>query len=206
MSTNIKCYLLEPVDKFRRWLRRYSSGNPCPNMPGEYSYHNAQYYLDEYTGGKAEVFYATSTDRFPRDDQRWPSKCGCGYKFTDQDEWQVFHRSLWKRSDTGEQTSIEEAPPGAIWDATWFHDSPSWCGPDGRSLVVKLPGGHDWHIDSRASNCTLKDDSVHKCWVRHGVPPNITVDKDGHTCAAGGGSILLEDWHGFLRGGELVQC
>jgi len=56
-------------------------------------------------------------------------------------------------------------------------------------------------IDSRASNCTLPDDNVHKCWVRHGEAPNFTVDKNGATCAAGAGSIQTSNWHGFLRNG-----
>jgi hypothetical protein len=36
---------------------------------------------------------------------------------------------------------------------------PTGCGhmigPDHRSLVVKCPDGHDWMIESRASNCTI---------------------------------------------------
>lgn len=53
------------------------------------------------------------------------------------------------------------------------------------------PDGHHWYIDNRASNCTKKDDDVHRCWVRHGRPEDGTlhVDKSGNTCAAGAGSI-----------------
>lgn len=74
----------------------------------------------------------------------------------------------------------------------------------GPQLTVILPGGHPWNIDGRASNCTLPEDFEHRCWVRHGEPPAITVDKDGLTCAAGAGSIQVDGWHGFLRNGELV--
>jgi len=63
-------------------------------------------------------------------------------------------------------------------------------------------------IDGPANNCTRKDDpgqKHHHCWVRHGVPPSITVDKNGPTCEAGAGSILTKNWHGFLRNGMLVE-
>jgi hypothetical protein len=71
-------------------------------------------------------------------------------------------------------------------------------------LYVVLPNGHWWDIDGRASNCTLPTDKAHRCWVRHGVPPHITVDKNGLTCSAGAGSILSDGYHGFLREGRLV--
>ena len=94
-----------------------------------------------------------------------------------------------------------------MYFATWFDFLPKeQLGPDGKYLIVKLPNGSIWTVDGRASNCTMSEDTKHKCWVRHGVPPNITVDKNGLTCAAGAGSILAGGWHGFLRNGELIQC
>src|ERR1051326_3854087 len=90
---------------------------------------------------------------------------------------------LFRRTDTGELMRLGNAPVGAMWYADWMigrvKDDPGWRwwrGPDGRCLVVRLPGGHDWLVDGRCSNCTLPEDNVHKCWVRHGVPPNVTVD------------------------------
>jgi hypothetical protein len=80
-------------------------------------------------------------------------------------------------------------------------DSARWHGPDGKFLIAVCPGGHHWHIDGKASNCTKPSDEVHKCWIRHGEPPNLTVDKNGDTCAAGAGSIQTPNWHGFLRNG-----
>lgn len=113
----------------------------------------------------------------------------------------------YRRADTGEIFAcLAAVPPGGMWDADWMHDC---IGPntDGRVLVVKLPNGNDWIIDSRASNCTLPNDDNHRWWVRHGEPPNITVDKlGGPTCAAGAGSILSGNYHGFLRNGELVPA
>lgn len=117
----------------------------------------------------------------------------------------------YRRPDTGEIFDhLSAVPPGGMWDADWFHDyhgGPMLGGPntDGRILVVRLPNGNDWIIDSRANNCTLPADDNHRCWVRHGEPPNITVDKNGLTCAAGAGSIQSGNYHGFLRNGELVE-
>lgn len=81
---------------------------------------------------------------------------------------------------------------------------PSHLFQDGPQLVVILPGGYPWNIDSRASNCGKPYDYRHRCWRRHGEPPDITVDKSGRTCAAGAGSIAVPGWHGFLRDGMLV--
>lgn len=115
----------------------------------------------------------------------------------------------WQRMDTGELTTLKDAPPGAMWNAEWLQGFPGWCGDDGLALIVKLPNGNDWHIDGVANNCPDKEDSNaggHKCWVRHGTAPNITVDKNGNTCNAGGGSISSGSYHGFLRNGEFVDC
>lgn len=120
---------------------------------------------------------------------------------------------LWRRTDTGAISGLRDMEPGAMWDAHWMHGATKT--PDGRYLVVRLPNGSDWAIDSRASNCTKPDDDEHDCWCRHGDPPNVTVDKQPapgrSTCEAGGGSIWVgqgtdSEWHGFLRSGELVKC
>jgi len=86
-----------------------------------------------------------------------------------------------------------------------------WDNCTGKHLIIRVPDGdreegHPWNIDSRASNCTRKDDRTHRCWVRHGEPPHIHVDKNGNTCSAGAGSIQTDKWHGFLHNGELVKC
>jgi hypothetical protein len=104
----------------------------------------------------------------------------------------------------GKIINISDLPPGAMWYADWY----SRKGPDGHHLIVKTPGG-DWHVDGRANNCTRGDDNKHYCWVRHGVPPLITVDKNGDTCGCGasiGQGPGYRDYHGWLRGGELVPC
>jgi hypothetical protein len=72
-------------------------------------------------------------------------------------------------------------------------------------LICVLPDRQEWDMDARADNCTMKYDNQHRCWIRHGVPPLITVDKRGLSCHAGGGSILGRGYHGFLVGGELTD-
>lgn len=92
----------------------------------------------------------------------------------------------------------------------------NWNNDDGFHLKVMLPGpanpdgtisfGHVWDIDSRCSNCGSPDDRLHRCWVREGTPPNVTISKNGNTCSAGAGSVKVEWWHGFLRNGVLEEC
>lgn len=119
----------------------------------------------------------------------------------------IAHDPIYQRSDTGEETTLHDAPVGAIWENTWYEERAfeQWCGPDGKSFTCRTPAG-DWCIDSRASNCDKKDDNVHKCWCRHGEAPNLTVNKVGNTCNAGAGSIAIGNYHGFLRNGELTNC
>jgi len=123
--------------------------------------------------------------------------------------------SFWQRLDSGEiKRRISDFGVGAMWFATWYRREPTPAGEVARfgwdwdnqyeaPLFVRTPGG-DWNIDSRANNCTLKNDRLHRCWIRHGVPPNVTVDKAGKTCSAGAGSIQAGTYHGFLKNGQLT--
>jgi hypothetical protein len=82
---------------------------------------------------------------------------------------------------------------------------------DDRVLIVRLPDGHDWVIDSRCNNCDMPLDDEHWCWNRSGRPEDGTLDvqrsKPGQTsCHVGAGSIQTGRWHGFLHGGRLVNC
>lgn len=210
--SGIKCYFLQPTNRAKRFFRRFRSrsqedlAQTCPH-----GYHDATVFLDEapvIEDDKGCWRAESDPGAFPGD-PRWPSACACGYRFGNEDEFQIFvDRIYWhtmvERPDLPEFMTLREATPGAIWDATWLHNHSGWCGPDGKSLICICPGGHQWHIDGRASNCTKPDDNVHKCWVRHGEPPHLTVDKSGNTCDAGGGSIQARNWHGYLRSGELV--
>jgi hypothetical protein len=227
----IKCFLLEPTGKVERRLRRYVSsmeeGTKCPGNSSAYSYHNASaealYDIVEADGPDdiGRNLNAESAQAF----SGWPTKCAaCDYHFLTIDEWQVSTDHIFKRADTGEEFTLRSAPPGAMWDAYWFakYDG-DWVGPDGKSITVRCPNGVEWNIDSRARNCDspcencgvayrdhnyekcpgYKDAKPHKCWIRSGDPPMLTVSKDGApTCGAGAGSIQAGDYHGFLRNGE----
>lgn len=204
---SVKCFMVTETDRFRASLRRYvySSNGKCP---GPSTYHNAdgpevgviarERNSDGYwTRGQIE-----KDNTPPRDDPRWPKKCdSCEYAFTDADEFQLFTDHIYV-DEAGKEHSLRSPTPGMMWDATW---APAcWKGPDGMSLNVVCPNGHQWCVDSQCSNCTAKDDVgpygvAHRCWTRTGTPPLIQVGKQfGKTCAAGGGSIQAGDYHGFL--------
>ena len=217
---SIKVFWLEPTDRVRLSLRRFKhqqydeSGKVIPGpwqCPLPEGYHNAVVPVGEapvryaQLGSGRRHFGHFGTEEY-HGDPRWPSRCSCGYMFADDDERQVFQRTLYYRVDAGEEMTLADAPTGAMWDAWWYEES--WRGSDGLHLMVKLPTGHEWCVDSQASNCTKPGDEVHKCWVRHGDPKtgNVHVDKNGNTCQAGAGSIAVPGYHGFLHNGFLTDC
>jgi hypothetical protein len=220
----IPCFLLTPVAKIRVWARRYNSGTPncCSLSPGEYSYHQNMNLIGDFdyphVWGKSEDWIDfTETIRPPAGDPIWPTHCKCGAPITDdlrgcERGGQMFTHRLHSRSDGGPLTTLYDAPTGALWYAWWLdHRTDNsglygwdWDNQTEPPLMCRTPSGSDWCIDGRASNCTMKEERTHRCWVRHGVPPNIHVDKNGHTCQAGAGSIVSGNWHGFLHNGQLV--
>lgn len=222
MGSRIKCFMLEETDLVQQALRRYTDGGGECAHSSNWGYHQSIVQLDqvrvpEMPKDEYHVFEINTSivkdgciGPVSADDPRWPTHCLCGFKFEDAVKKQYFPRKLYRRQDNGALITLREAPPGAMWYADWLSDNDSYRGPDGRTLMVKLPNGSDWCIDSRANNCTLPQDTVHKCWVRHGVPPMVHVDKNGNTCAAGAGSIASgsgnKHYHGFLHNGELVEC
>lgn len=209
----IKCFMITPSGEAAVSLRRWNrEDTPCPATG--WSYHNAHTPIGrcrnwKQTRGEAQRgwFYANDAPKdVPDDDPRWPVACACGYVFTEDDVRQVFTDRIYLGPD-GAEHSIRAPSPGAMWFAEWLEDLEGggawWKGPDGRILICQTPGGQ-WMIDSRASNCTMPTDNEHRCWVRHGTPPELTVDKNGKTCAAGAGSILCGSYHGFLQNGYLT--
>jgi hypothetical protein len=230
------CFLLEETDTVRLSLRRFCFGryddpeladhapehsNACP-AASPTSDHGYRHGCDTYPGGpewgvvvgEAPAIFSERGTLGVRPetfdgDERWPTSCSaCGNPMPDNAMRRVNQELVYLRSDTGERTTIRSAPDGALWYADWFTVD-RWKGPDGRTLVAKCPGGHDWIIDSVASNCTLPDDVTHRCWMRHGTPPQISVDKHpeppfDHTCAAGAGSIQAGDYHGFITNGAFT--
>lgn len=204
----IKCFFLEPTDQVQLSLRRYTEPG-CHGPGNRMDGHEAIVVLGDApvlwgAQGDGRTFLGIRPEVVAGDDPRWPAKCDfCAHCFVGF----PFHAQLnqdlyYRRTDTGERMLLDDAPVGAQWYADYYPER--WRGPDGHSLVCRVPGKHDWIVDCVASNCTKPDDAEHRCWVRHGIPPNVTADKDGNTCSAGAGSILVPGWHGYLRAGELV--
>lgn len=119
-------------------------------------------------------------------------------------------KRIYRNLDTGEEAT--ELPPGALY-ATPRRSNPSHT-PDGLSVVCIVPYERDkcsnktveWYIDGRANNCDRPNEE-HLCWVRHGtVGEKLHVDKNGRTCGAGAGSIMVPGFHGFLHNGVLREC
>lgn len=199
----IKVFFCDETDKVELRLRRFEDG-ACDGR----GYHNAHSETVAWdTVPPREYVGPYRTEDFADTDPRWPAKCDhCDHRFTPAAEKQVWADRILRRADTGEEFRSRERPVGSVIDAWW--GSLRRRGPDGRCLSVMLPGNHDWMIDSRASNCTMPEEHTHRCWVRHGSPEegNLHVDKNGHTCAAGAGSIAIPGFHGFLHKGELYDC
>lgn len=199
MTDAIKVFFAAPSNSFRQSLRRMGKGR-CSAVSARWSFCFGVAVLGivdaaaQPTGGHVA---------WPADDPRWPKACEqCGAAFGEADDRLVDYNRLYCVDD-GREFILSEAPIGACWDCDWYHDYRT--GPDGRSLVVRCPDGHDWFIDGRAKNCGSPSDDVHRCWVRHGRPEDGTlhVDKNGNTCSAGAGSIDTGKWHGFLHHGHL---
>jgi hypothetical protein len=243
MLMGVKVFWLEPTDLERVTLRRYRSSSfaapdgsvvtraGCPLPQG---YHDRSVIIidqrpcEDHSIADPDYLQEQGVFSAPtKDDPRWPTHCDCGYAFAPDDPWQVFPEQLFRGAPDGLLYTLRAAPPGAMWDATWLKDTEWAVGPDGISLHVRLPNGHDWCVDQEASNCTrtqwlpgtyVGGDGVerhaekmwkgrtHYCWIRHGDPRtgNVHVDKDGDTCAAGAGSIQSGNYHGFLHNGELT--
>lgn len=116
------------------------------------------------------------------------------------------------RMPDGSEMASEELPPGAMYDGEHLHEM--YPMSDGISLVVVLPNGYHWHVDSRANNCTLPDDEEHTCWVRRGDPRkgmcHVERQPGDFTCSAGHNSIACfqpgtkHHYHGHLKMGVLT--
>lgn len=142
--------------------------------------------------------YGGSNELYPA--EMWPQKCDhCGADLPADTEFQVFNKRLYN-SPSG------HPEPGDLYWITWYPENMHWDNHVGPHLCAVLPNGREWVIDSRASNCTMPGDRTHRCWVRHGDPETgqVHVDKNGHTCNAGAGSIASGDYHGFLHNGQFT--
>lgn len=113
----------------------------------------------------------------------------------------------YRRLDTGEEMCGTQ--PGAMFYYEDVFDPPytfSNNTEDGKHLVVVLPDGHWWHVDSTPSNGGR--------WTRSGTPPIITAtpsiltykpvwEMDGETWKVVSNE---ESYHGFLTNGFLESC
>lgn len=211
----IKVFLISPIDLYLPSLRRYSA-NGSSSRCVDGNYHDAQLECPElqctlYQLPDSDDSYG---DVFSHSYPSWPTRCAkCDYVFEDGDEWQFRPDRVHLTVGSAINYTLPKAPPGAMYYATWYEDrnlpDHTWVSPhDKRALMVVLPGVHHWHVDGTSNNCTLPGDPVHKCWVRSGSVDQATVhvDKNGNTCSAGAGSIVVPGWHGFLHNGYLTEC
>lgn len=197
---------MSPAPFVLRALRRYRSaeGRECS---GRMSYHDASNPIETLAWPvPKESEEEIDSSLIGHGDPRWPKNCSCGYEFKESDEWQVYDNRLYSGHPSGELKTLRDAPPGAMWTCYWLEPQwSSWTNLPGPPLYVKLPNGQDFDTDGRAANCSMPEEKTHRCWVKHGTPPLVTLDKNGNTCSAGAGSIASNGWHGYLRNGELVE-
>lgn len=204
----IRCFLVEPANEAR--IVAHATWGTCPFNPGQphfgraVAFHGTQKQVDEIWEQNHKRLWSADTS----------FTCVCHSSGTRRSPESVGKETSWQSIETMEvKENIEDFGPGAMWRTPWFAVETM---PDGRirygmdwsnqfepPLHVMTPGG-EWCIDARASNCGKPNDTVHRCWCRHGDVPNITVDKRGATCKAGQGSIRLGAYHGFLRDGYLA--
>jgi len=184
--SEIRCFWTKPTGEEALSLRRYCSGSKCS---GEAGYHDASVPIGSAPESDEPI---NSGKGAFANDARWPTHCSCGYAFVDADNWQVFRTNIY-RADDGREWSLRDLPPGAMYDATWYHGMPDMVGPDGIALIVMLPGGgyNYWHVDGQANN-----NPALQGWTRSGTVPNVTANP----------SILTPRYHGWLRDGVLVEC
>lgn len=179
-------------------------------MPGEWSYHRAESAtIDVIEDPQDQATGCWTMERrelalFPRADARWPRNCACGYAFVDSDEWCVSIDHIYI-DDNGGEHSLHDNIPGMMWECDWYfdpnrdmHELPERLararqGKDMLSarylekhasirapLVVVLPSGEHWCIDSKADNGPG--------WTCEGTPPLLVCTP----------SIQSQRYHGFL--------
>lgn len=181
-----ECFIIVPTGTDRLSLRRYADCKGTEHGPN--GYHNAfQFWRLAPTSNQPIPHPSHELDL-------WPHRCECGYIFQQDDNWQVFADSIYKREDgVPGEVILREAPVGAMWDAFWHHD---WRhGDDGKSWMVKLPDGGEWFIDGPAASQPVDS----KGWTRTGTAPKLTVQPSCQHLGAGG-------WHGFLTDGFLTDA
>jgi hypothetical protein len=200
VPSKIICFWLVPTDEYAVALRRYRSSSdghcsqvivPYPgHTPTVRGYHSHEMKIERRPRRDEWHHVNNAVSAEMKLDPRWPKACGCGYAFAADDAWQLNEHQLYRRSDSGELTTIADAPAGAMYDAHWYKHPSDRAKLDGLNLVVKTPEG-DWHIDGPSNNGNG--------WTRTGVPPNITCSPS----IGIGGVNKPQRMHGWLRNGVL---
>lgn len=206
---DVVCKEVHPCEDCPEGHPSFTYKGSCPNSygMGKPGSHNAAVNLEDRPGTGEAPSFGSEKD-YP--EERWPTACkDCGAPApTDPkkptavgQEGIYYHRfvSVTKLYDS----PSGEPERGDVYVMDYHHpgECPFWDNCDGHHFWAILPNGHTWDIDSRANNCTMPDERTHRCWVRVGSleEGNLHVDKNGHTCAAGAGSIAVPGWHGFLH-------
>lgn len=179
-----KCFVAQPSPFVRRSLRRYQTG-PC--AASGISYHNAEVVVDAQYEAPPGAEGGSLRDKAP-DHPAWPKVCACGYRFDEQDHWQVNVERLYAGSLDGRLYTLKTLPPGAMWRPTWLEDREIYCGPDGGAWCLKLPGGGEWLVYGPTA------EGEH--WQITGQPPLIDV----HPSINQPGS-----YHGHVKAGVLSE-
>jgi len=219
----IKCFMVRYSGRGRRYLRRYQRySEDRPKCPGPWGYHNADSPTIDVVDDPRDAdgcwtLMHRRPELFPRDDPRWPVACTCGFAFSPDDEWQINVEHVYVDDQGGEHT-LHDNTPGMMWECDWYFDpvremrllpqriANAQQGKDMLSLryltqhaakraplVVCLPTGEHWCIDSKSKNGPG--------WTCEGEPPDLICTP----------SIQSARWHGFLgsngaRPGELRPC
>ena len=197
MPSRVRCFLLTPTEHVSVSLRRYAidAVSPCtrrePRYPGgdlvSYTVHDVETEIAREVGTLDEALEGDHARRtVAKEDPRWPTRCSCGFEFRTDDPRQECRSRMYARSDTGELTTVDAAPAGALYDARFLHHTEYQRNGE-MSLICKTPGG-EWYVDGPAANGPG--------WSRTGTPPDITV-----TPSIGIGNP--QRMHGWLRDGWL---
>lgn len=214
-SYPLACVWLKRLGRERQLLRRYSEDKTC----NDGGYCQAVYWVGDFSSRLKPELEGDSTGHLDHADDRWPTHCDTCHQLLADAYWQLNRVRLYSYNGPyGKlQVTINNCPPGSLYHARWLAGCAWATGPDGLALMAVCPNGSTWNVDGQASNCTLdqyvpvpgkpgwrKFVRTHYCWVRHGdprKPSTLHVDKVGVTCAAGAGSIVAGNYHGFLHNG-----
>lgn len=214
------CFWLEPAGRVALGLRRYAYSGTSGSSIYDCAAGNHDAFawrgltaperLTEHDGH----WHSAEPEPVDHADPAWPRQCqrGCGYAFAEEDRWQEWAETLYRRADgrgvvilhtgIGTPPGCAVAGPGALWDGWWL--PAAWKGADGIGLLCRCPDparpaeprAHDWIVDGPATGGGR--------WTRTGDPrdpPSLTV----HPSIAAGDPAEPGYYHGFLQGGQLTD-